>query len=582
MKLLILLAIALTTSFSLAAEEEQEDVLLRKIASYQLIGDFDGAIQLAKKSVKEHPECRELHLALIKALAARGGEGEALQAYRNYTQQCISDIEENDSEIMEILAWASMRKGSHSGMMMTHLFSMVGATMTTDVQAVELLVDGMRSPNSLLRSVAVQLAPYLRDTALHEEIKRLFREENLWHVRMEVIRAMGQMHMVEMKGALREIVASDKSVPEEKWAAIISIVAMMEEASHEDLQVLASSPRGGLRELACEIIAQLDLIDELDLVAPLLHDPRADVRLAALNVFGLMRVEMHNGAPLTELIQPLLKDSQPAVAITAAWLYTLLDPVEGQQALEHWLNHENPDHRRLAAAALAATGKYGTALAIHVLETHSDPFVRANVAVGLIGQRVKTERAAEELYALCSSDNAKWMWVEGANHLFRVLSPSRLRYQDRIPNYPEVVNQMTRLEIMSLLAIVDHPRAQEALKQFLQERSWGITGVAAITLLEEGDEVALDLVRHLLDDPDPKVRVQAALGLALWGRDPSAASVLEEAYPEADRELKLKILDAIGRIGSRNSIPFLIETLQEPFPTLRILAASALVQCLNH
>ena len=48
-----------------------------------------------------------------------------------------------------------------------------------------------------------------------------------------------------------------------------------------------------------------------------------------------------------------------------------------------------------------------------------------------------------------------------------------------------------------------------------------------------------------------------------------------------EREMKIHVLEAIGHIGDRESIPFLIQILKEPFQVLRVVAASALIQCLS-
>jgi HEAT repeat protein len=143
------------------------------------------------------------------------------------------------------------------------------------------------------------------------------------------------------------------------------------------------------------------------------------------------------------------------------------------------------------------------------------------------------------------------------------------------------VNQVVRLELLNILAIVKEPMAQEGIKKFLQQKKWGISGVAAALLLSEGDESALEIVKNLLADPDKNIRVQAALILALWGRDEGALTVLREAYPQVSRDMKEKILEGMGRVGAPSSIPFLIETFNDPFQTLRVIAAAACLECLN-
>lgn len=76
--------------------------------------------------------------------------------------------------------------------------------------------------------------------------------------------------------------------------------------------------------------------------------------------------------------------------------------------------------------------------------------------------------------------------------------------------------------------------------------------------------------------------MQAALILALLGSDDAAVKVLQEAYSKVEREIKVYILEALGHIGDPQSIPFLLEILNEPFQVLRVVAASALIQCLYH
>ena len=132
----------------------------------------------------------------------------------------------------------------------------------------------------------------------------------------------------------------------------------------------------------------------------------------------------------------------------------------------------------------------------------------------------------------------------------------------------EAVEKMTVLELNALVKAI--------------EEKWGVSAAAAATLLEEGDEEAFSLVRSLLTEEDQKIRIQAALILGLFGSDPAAIKVLQEAYPTANRELKVHILEALGHIGDPQSVPFLVEILKEPFQMMRVVAASALIQSLSH
>jgi HEAT repeat protein len=217
------------------------------------------------------------------------------------------------------------------------------------------------------------------------------------------------------------------------------------------------------------------------------------------------------------------------------------------------------------------------------MEKSEDAFVRANLAIGLIGQRVEVQKASEAFYmtSLEKEKETLLMW-DRELIIVSLLARSEVSHIDQIPNYPKVIDQMVRLDLLNILCIMKHPKAQEAVKGYVKNESWGITGAAVAVLLEEGDEGAMMVIRGLLEDEDPQIRVQAAFILAMVGSDPEAVKVLQEAYPKMPRETKIQILEAIGHVGNLDSIPFLIDILSEPFQLLRVVAASAMIQCLYH
>jgi hypothetical protein len=76
--------------------------------------------------------------------------------------------------------------------------------------------------------------------------------------------------------------------------------------------------------------------------------------------------------------------------------------------------------------------------------------------------------------------------------------------------------------------------------------------------------------------------MQAALVLAIWGHDAFAVTILEQGYPKATRPLKEKILEVLASCAMESSLPFFLDRLHEPFPTLRLIAAAAILQLLYH
>ena len=177
-------------------------------------------------------------------------------------------------------------------------------------------------------------------------------------------------------------------------------------------------------------------------------------------------------------------------------------------------------------------------------------------------------------------DGEKWSQVRVGMFEAIINKPSPLN-RDSLTT-AETDHQLLRLELLNLLAMLKVPDTESVIRKYLNERSSEISATAAILLLTEGDEAAIELVQQLLQDTQPRVRLQAALILSLWSREESAIQVLEEGYVKSDWEMKGKILEGIGRIGATRSIPFLIEVLKEPSQTLRLIGAMALIQCLNH
>ena len=546
-----------------------EEEALRRIYAHLFVHDPRSAVMEAEKILDRYPESKKLRMAYLQALAEKGDETAVLKEWVKGKEEL-----QKDRHALEILAWGVLKKGDLSPQLNIHLSAMIGAALTRDVRAVPLLVNAMRGTNAMLRLIAVKFAASYGDGPLQEELKRMLTEEKVWFVRIEVIRAIGALRILSLREPLKEIISQRKTLAEEKVEAIIALVQMYDGVRPSDLKQILKSNRAGLRQLGCQIITHFDLHEHVHDLVPLLKDASPDVRTCALHTLGLLRTPVER-----ERLVPLLKDSSPMVSITASWFAILQGEEEGLQELERWMRDIHPRWRLMAAATLSGCGAKGISLALQEMEKSEDPFVRANLALGLIGQRVETEKASQVLYETLHLQEGPLMMWDDSFH-FRIFSPSFVGHIEQIPNYPKMVDQMVRLDLLNVLCIMNHPKAQEAVKEYVKHESWGVTGAAVSVLIEEGDEEAMKIVAGLLKDEDPHIRVQAAFILAMMGSDPEAIKVLQEAYPILSRELKIQILEAIGHIGSLDSIPFLIDILSEPFQMLRVVAASAIIQCL--
>lgn len=531
------------------------------------VGNTAAAVKEARAVFSQTQESYEL---LLKSLAAAGHDQEMVGVWEDFYAHYPKSAMEQ--EVLEQMCWGILRKSRKAPGLSAQLIGIIAAALTQDMYAVPLLLEGLSHPNAHIRAVSVELGSLFGDHPLREKIRALLTTEQVSEVRLTVIKAVAKLRQEEAMPILLARVADPKVGAREKKVAIEALVNFHETVSHTELMHLVTHKRAGLRELACAVIAHCELREEVASLHRLAGDPQPDVQVAALKALGYLRV-----AP-TDQIKWLAKRARLSrVGIAASFVWQLAEPEAAP--LKMWLEHKEVEVRNVAASAVAAAGPYGVEMARAYLEKMDDPYVQANLALALIGQREECEKACEILDQLLKTHDEKWMFAEEG--LFKTLKKSTVQHNPAIPNYPEVVNQTVRLEMLNLLAILDYPGAQEAIKAFLAKRRWGITGLAAETLLGEGDETAIEHVRALLDDPDAHIRAEAALVLATWGKDASALPHLINVYPEADRQLQIKILESLGRIGDRQAIPFLLERLKEPSLMLRMIAASILLQTLN-
>ena len=561
---------------SLVSEETSLEIRVRRIQAHCILQEFLSARQEIEQALKLYPHTQGLYEEQIKVLAQLGEEKETLKVWSLYIQQFPE--QQTNREVIEAICWGVLNKAAQSPSLVIHSLSLLAAFFAEDAKGIEILYQGMRHPNASVRAMAVELASECRDAKLIRQIQYLFKAEQVWAVRQKVIQAIGAMKIKALSADLEALIGSEKNLAEEKALATAALIELMDELKREHVVKLSSSNRAGLRALACQAISYFHSLRDLDQVLALVQDTHADVRVAALQALGILRPDQTD--EILKIIKERVKDVDAKVGITAAWLLTLYVPLEGQQAFLSYFDPHRRDISLLAAGALAATGHYGSAQAYHLLETQADLYVRLNLALGLIGQRMATPQVAQVLEEALIDEKERWTWQEEGG--FRILIPRSLQ---KIINNScdscEMDNQIARLEILNLLALLEWPGAQKSIRNFLAKRSWGITGMAAALLLMEGDEAAIDLIQQLLQDENPKVRIQAALTLSLWSREESPIQVLEAAYLKADPELKARILEGLGRIGSMMTVPFLLKALEEPSQKIRLIAAMALLQCLN-
>ncbi len=563
-------------SFLYANEEDA----LKRINAHFIIENYYQAKIDASYAKNVYPDSKYLKAAYIEALANAGDEKKSVMEFESFIKNY--DDAYLKSHLLEEISWGILNNGINSSQYSVRLNSMIGVFLTRDVRAIKILNKMMDDSNAIIRTVAIQLACQLRDYPVKEKISERFKSEKIWKVRLDLIRAIGIMKIKERTNDLMLIISDDQKTYEEKALAIEALVNIYDNISMKEFSKFSRSRKAGLRQFACDIALHLKLKEAKYHILHLLHDPNPHVRIAAINAVIFYYIDCCNKKEIKKDFIKLIDDVDPTVAIYASWALFLLDPVEGEFYIKRWLSDAISENRSFAAAAISYSGDLGVNIAIDTMRSTNDKYVKINLALGLIGQRKYLSECADVIFDFVTNKDELWMMKTKKNAIFQIISPSEVFHVDHIPNYPLAVDQLTHLNILSVLALIEDSRAQDALKNFLKLKSWQVTGTAMVILLQEGDEESIKNLKKLLKDNDKDVQIQAAIILAMIGKDETCASFLQDIYNTSDYERKVQILESLGSISKKNDTSsFFVKVFNEPFQILRVVGASSCIQCIN-
>lgn len=542
-----------------------------RINAHIFLRDYHSAFIEAEKGLEKDPS-QEMKKLYVKTVCLNGKERDALNFLKEEKEL------KHNRDVLEDISWCILKKGLASSLYSIKFSSLIGIYFTRSAKSTLLIKKMIKSPNAILRAIAVRLSCDYADDVLKEEILDQTEKENVWFVRMELFQAIGRLKINQgikyLKKALKE------GSFEEKKIAIASFGKIYDSINISELEKLLKSSFSGLRSLGCRLALKFKVEEVKENILELLQDPIVEVKLQALNAISFFYKDLFEKEKIKKALEAFYHHQNPYVAITSLWAAVSLDKNVGGDLKKRALDQDT-DSARFASAAIAHVVAYFPSLACDVMRKSEDPFVKVNIAISLISQRKYVKESSDVIFKFIQNKEEMWMRDDSINEIFSRIMPNRLRHIDQYPNYPKAIDQSVELDLLSMLAMLEDKRAEEALRKFLKEDIWGISGLAAVTILKEGDEESIDLLRNLLKEEDENIRVQAALALASFGKDPTVLPVLEKAYVRADRNLKLLILEAIGKIGTEESFDFLINILYEPFLFLRIAAASSIIQILN-
>ena len=557
-----------------------DEAISKRVEAHFVIADPKGALDDVNAALVHAPDHPDLLYSKIRCLARLQDESAMLSAWNQFKMRFPKEA--TQPELLEEIAWATIYKGKQDRSPLVRMESALSAFTTQDSRSVLLLREILEDQNVGLRLFGLFLSMQMRDELLERKVLELFQEDPSPLVRRAAVDTLRAMRAKTAKPALRELLKNPESNREIKQAALTALATLEFPIGRAEIQELIESNHSTLRALGCQIVLIEQLHDCIDLVKIGLNDPSQDVQMIAMQALGALHAE------LTESEQIQLLDyserGAPHNAILASFLLFTQGTNEAKKAgeivLKKWLYSSQPELRHLAAAAIAHTGIQGIQLSKEGLTTTTDLIVAMNLAIHLIKQRQHVEIATQAIQKGLTTVKERLDWQRDG--FFSFITLGTLPHIAHIPRYPENKDLACRLDLYGILATCKIANLEELIKNFFKERSWGISATAALLMIQEGNDHALDVIKNLLNSEILEVRVQAAFVLAIMTQDSKARAVLQEAYTIAPREMKEQILIGIGAIGSRDSLHFLCSVLDESSPVLRLRASGAILQCLYH
>ena len=383
-----------------------ETQLANQIEAHLNISDYATALVNARKAIELYPDSLLLKTILIKSLAKNEEMDKALAVLNSLDHE----IDKKDNQyipLIETICWGILSK-PQDNFEHLQLIHLIGAATTHDYKGVQVLLRCLKSSNALIRAQAIKITPSYRDDILKQEIFVLLKKEKNWFVKLELIKAVGAMKMIEAKSWLKEILEDTKYTHEEKALAIQSLVSIYEKINVEELQTLLNSPRFGLRELGVMLIIHLNQPELLSYCKALLDDSSPYVRIAAIHAYGLLKSFSYDEEIFSALKQ-LLLDAHPVVSLSAAWALTPSSPHITKSVLEAKINHEHPEIRWLSATILSRQLLYFPDFVHQLMLHHKDDLVRLNIATGCIKHRIYLKESGDCIANVLKNNQAHLM-----------------------------------------------------------------------------------------------------------------------------------------------------------------------------
>lgn len=336
------------------------------------------------------------------------------------------------------------------------------------------------------------------------------------------------------------------------------------------LQKLAAAPDPRTRKRAAILIGLGKADVPSDLLWLLARDECAAIRKQAIRALGLKKVTAAMG-----LLLEALTDPEEGVRIE-----TVLSLAEfGEDApLQELLNLLNDCSENLACAVVATIGRVGSDRAGRALLDYlRGRSVSRRVefliveTLGNLDFKPASELLKDTCLKHCDPDIRR-LAVQALGNILHVHSLPAVAAACHDPHWS------VRIAALHAVLKIGGGQALPILVAALSDPDYMVRKNAVVVLGESGNFLAIPHLVEQLDDPE--MGRDAFDALIRFGRKglTKLHYLLTAGYTD---EIRLRLIDVIGKIGEKRSVKTLLGLLEDPAPAIRLAAVDALVFCFD-
>lgn len=492
------------------------------------------------------------------------------------------------------------------------------------VERLHLLLD--TSDDKSVKEAAVMLLGWLGDISAIDSFWRVLQDESLMGAVESAIFSIGKKTAEKLREALTE---GDDSV---KIVALRVLRNFGETGEPESYAALMSSPNHDLQLEAVESVIN----SPSELLRPILSNLLANGP-TAVSAKAAEALGSYPFSELRELLESMSVSESVDTRKRSARLLSYVNWDGDLRIIDAFLHDADPEVRRVAlkavgvhrenstisllaealqdpdagvkVAAVMAIAEFRTPMLVEDilvnLGTVSEPLDFAIVkAIGMMGANTATDSLIEYLENGEISRRLEYALLETFGRISAVAASELIRNRYLVSPDPDI----RRLAVDTLGTLGD-TNSIEAVESALNDSHWGVRVAALHVLGKLGGIKEIPFLMEAIKDPDPMVRKHAILTL---GDIRSVTAIPALVQQLADMEMskhafvsllkfgrqglpwlhrhmlknytvdiRVRLIDLIGKIGDRKSVEPLLELLNDPAPAIRLAAIDSMAFCFD-